>query len=76
LIVFVRKIVFDTSGRRNGSTVVKFALHPTRCGVLNHCFKLFNRVGFSDDAREIGDFGGISSVFDPYGHWIPHDDYL
>jgi len=43
---------------------------------LNHCFKLFNRVGFSDDAREIGDFGGISSVFDPYGHWIPHDDYL
>ena len=55
---------------------VKFALHPTRCGVLNHCFKLFNRVGFSDDAREIGDFGGISSVFDPYGHWIPHDDYL
>ena len=38
LMIFVLQMVFDVAWQRNGSAVVKLALHPAGCGVSNHGF--------------------------------------
>ena len=37
-MIFVLQMVFDVAWQRNGSAVVKLALHPAGCGVSNHGF--------------------------------------